>query len=167
MPTFATLWANHPTIKGDGPVLDRKVYENQCAISLSAALIRSGVDMHSYPGAKSWDKGKVKYALRAQELANWLSTPACKLPISREKMSAKEAFGGKTGINGRTGIVFLQNYWGPGAQGDHIDLWNGSRMTDWRSWARINVRIGDVGVHSLGWGSDPLKAQNVWFWGLA
>ena len=66
-----------------------------------------------------------------------------------------------------TGIVFFQNYWGPGSQGGHIDLWNGSRLTDWRTWARINLRIGDYGLHNLGAGSDFQKAQSVWFWALA
>lgn len=76
MPAFATLWSNHPNIKGDAPLLDKKVYENQCAINLSAALIRSGISMNGYIGAWSWEKGKPKYAIRAQELANWLTTPA-------------------------------------------------------------------------------------------
>ena len=62
--------------KGDAPLLDKKVYENQCAINLSAALIRSGISMNGYIGAWSWEKGKPKYAIRAQELANWLTTPA-------------------------------------------------------------------------------------------
>jgi hypothetical protein len=67
----------------------------------------------------------------------------------------------------RNGIAFFQNYWGTDAQGDHIDLWNGSRLTDWRTWARINMRIGDFGLHNLGAGSDFQKAQSVWFWPLA
>lgn len=37
MPAFVTRWSNHPNIKGDVPLLDKAVYENQCAINLSAA----------------------------------------------------------------------------------------------------------------------------------
>ena len=66
------------------------------------------------------------------------------------------------GINGRTGIVFFQNYWGTGQQGDHIDMWNGTRMTDRLTWVRINMRIGSVGL-----GSDYRQAQSAWFWPLA
>ena len=43
MPTFSELWKQHPNIAGDAPILDKTVYENQCAINLSAALMRCGV----------------------------------------------------------------------------------------------------------------------------
>ena len=165
MPTFATLWSNHPNVKGDTPLLNKRVYENQCAINLSAALMRSGVSMNGYTGTWPWEKDKPRYAIRAQELANWLSTPASLLPTKIEKFIGKEAFGeigGRKGIMNRRGIVFFQNYWGAGAQGDHIDLWNGSRLTDMLSWVRIYARIG-----SLGLGTDYRKAQSVWFWGLS
>jgi hypothetical protein len=29
---------------------------------------------------------------------------------------------------GRQGIVAFFNFWGPGNTGDHIDVWNGSRI---------------------------------------
>lgn len=164
MPAFTTLWSNHPNVKGEPPLLDKQTYENQCAINLSAALMRSGVNMNTYTGARSWQKDKPKYAIRAQELANWLCTPASQLPTKVEKLAGKEAFGEaerKPGIKGRTGLVFFQNYWGPGAQGDHIDLWNGARLTDLLSLARIYARIG-----SLGLGTDYRKSQSVWFWAL-
>ena len=77
----------------------------------------------------------------------------------------EEVFGevvGKAGIKGRNGIVFFQNYWGPGHQGDHIDLWNGSRLTDRMSWARIHIRFGGLGL-----GSDYRQAHAAWFWPLA
>lgn len=69
-------------------------------------------------------------------------------------------------INGKTGIVLFQNYWGPGSQGDHIDLWNCSRLTDWFTWVRIHARIGSVGVHSITPLTDFEKSQSVWFWAL-
>jgi hypothetical protein len=165
MPSFATLWSNHPHVKGEDPLLDTKVYENQCAVNLSAALLRSGMNMSGYTGKWSWQKDKPKYAIRAQELAEWLCTPAALLPNRVEKMPGKEAFGeveGKRGIKGRSGIVFFQNYWGPGAQGDHIDLWNGARLTDLLSWARIYARI-----RSFGLGTDYRKSQSVWFWAVS
>ncbi|WP_326533894.1 type VI secretion system amidase effector protein Tae4 [Pseudorhodoferax sp.] len=168
--TFAQLWNNHPNVTGEPALLDKKVYENQCAINLSASLIRAGIDLKSYSGTKSWEKGKPTYPIRAQELANWLASGASRLPTKTEKFTAKEAFGridGKKGMTERTGIVFFQNYWGAGAQGDHIDLWNGSRLTDWRTWARINIRVGEYGLHNFGAGSDFQKSQSVWFWAVA
>ena len=169
MVSFATLWRNHPLVTGEKPVLDRTVYPNQCAINLSAALIRSGVDMASFHGTWSWEKNKPKYPIRAQELANWFAKGGARLGAKTEKFSGKEVFGrekGKSGMSGRSGIVFFQHFWGPGMQGNHIDLWNGSRLTDWKSWARINIRIGNFGLHDLGAGSDYQRAQSVWFWAL-
>jgi hypothetical protein len=110
MTSFASLWSNHPHVKGDGPLLDKRVYENQCAINLSAALMRSGVSMSSYNGAWSWQKDKPKYAIRAQELANWLGAGGSRLSTKVEKLQGVEVFGeveGKRGIPGRSGMVFF------------------------------------------------------------
>lgn len=74
---------------------------------------------------------------------------------------SKEAF---DKIEGKRGIVFFQNYWGPGNQGDHIDLWNGSRLTDWSSWVRIHSRLGASVLHAFADLSDYTKSQSVWFW---
>jgi hypothetical protein len=167
---FLSLWNHHPNVTGEPPLLDKGTYENQCAINLTASFMRSGIDMNSFQGTWSWEKDKPKYPIRAQELANWLASGGARIPSRVEKFSGKEAFGrkeGKKGMTLRTGIVFFQNYWGPGSQGDHIDLWNGSRLKDRRTWARINVRIGDFGLHNLGAGSDFQKAQSVWFWAFA
>ena len=155
MPTFAQFWNNHPIIKGDAPLLDTKIYANQCAINVYASLQRSGVDLSGFHGQLSWQKEKPKYALRAQELADWLAKHGS-VPYPVEKFAAKDIF---EEIDGKRGIVFFRNYWGTGNQGDHIDLWNGSRLTDWKSWARIHFYISWPGI----W-SDYRKAEAVWFW---
>lgn len=166
MQTFRLLWSNHPNVKGEEPLLDKRQYQDQCAINLYAALQRSGINVKTFHGQLSWQKDKPKYAIRAQELANWLASPTHPIsPAKAEKFAGKEVFGeveGKRGIKGRTGIVFFQNYWGTGAQGDHIDLWNGHRLTDMLSWVRIYARIGSFGL-----GTDYKKAQTVWFWAIA
>jgi hypothetical protein len=163
MPEFLTLWNNHPTIKGDAPLLDQKAYENQCAINVSAAWMRSGLKFTGYTGVLSWEKDKPKYPIRAQELADWFSTPHSNLPFKVQKFKGEEVF---EKIKLEKGIIFFQNYWGAGSQGDHIDLWNGVRLTDWRTWARIHFRIGSYGLHNLGAGSDFKKAASAWFWKL-
>lgn len=159
MPNFQTIWSNHPNIKGDIPVLDQKVYANQCAINLSAALIRSGVPLTGFRGALSWQKEKPKYAIRAQELAGWLKTNFPRIPTRFEAAPSKDF---STKLSQKRGIIFFKNYWGPGSQGDHIDLWNGSRLTHWISWAQIHARIGSVGINS-----DFRKADSILFWGLS
>jgi hypothetical protein len=156
MPTFATLWANHPKIKGDDTLLDEKVYTDQCAIDVGAAFIRSAMDMRSFKGVYSWQKDKPSYPIRAQELANWLDSPAAGLMHRTEKHLGKEGF---EKIAGRTGIIFIQNYWGEGRQGDHIDLWNGSRLTKFSSWFRIHWHLSVEG-----WATDMRKAEAIWFW---
>jgi hypothetical protein len=75
MQPFSVLWANHPHVKRESALLDKSVYTDQCAINLSAALMRSGVDLKSFQGVRSWQKDAPKYPIRAQQLADWLDTP--------------------------------------------------------------------------------------------
>lgn len=68
-------------------------------------------------------------------------------------------------IAGKKGIIFFKDYWmrsadNPGSPtGDHIDLWNGSRLTDLSSWVRVRfgLTIPDV------W-SDFEKSKHIAFW---
>lgn len=156
---FKTLWENHPNVKGDTPILDKKAYGNQCAINLCAALIRSGVSFEDYRGAMSWQKGKPKYAIRAQELANWLSLRPRFPGSSVVKIKPKNF---EDEISKKSGVIFFQNYWGRGNQGDHIDLWDGSQLTYTESIAQIYLRF-----ESFGYGSDFHKAESIWFWGVS
>jgi Type VI secretion system (T6SS), amidase effector protein 4 len=155
-PSFATLWSNHPTIKGDDALLDKDVYKDQCAINVGAAFIRSSLSMESFRGVYSWQKDSPRYPIRAQELANWLDSGMSGLMARTEKYTGKEGF---DKIAKRTGIVFIQNYWGEGRQGDHIDLWNGSRMTELISYFRIQWHFSLEGVFT-----DMRLAQAIWFW---
>jgi hypothetical protein len=153
---FQKLWRNHPTISGNDDLLDHSTYPNQCAVKMHACPERSGISLISFRGVRSWQKEKTRYAIRAQELANWLARPDILPSIRVNKFGGKEAF---EIIDGRKGIIFFKNYWGPGHQGDHIDLWNGNRLTDWKSWARIHLNISWEGI----W-SDYRNSDAVWFW---
>ena len=152
MPRFIQLWNNHPNLTDEAPLLDKRQYPNQCAVNMYAALQKSGVNVKSFYGQLSWQKDKPKYAIRAQELANWLASPANPLQAKVEKYSGEEVF---DKIQDRTGIIFFQNYWGPGNQGDHIDLWNRSHLTDWRTWFTIHI-----------YGEAYSKSERVWFWAM-
>ena len=141
--SFGLLWANHPTSRGiDAPCSSGGMsnFENQCAIRMSVALTSCGVSLATFRGAKCWH-GHSDHALRAQELADWLANGGCGFGSPTVHRNAKAS----SFIS--SGIVFLKNFWGTGGQGDHIDLWDGQRMTK---------------------GSSTYFAQSeeVWFWDL-
>ena len=159
MPTFAELWKNHPVISGNTPVLDKKVYQNQCAINMSVSLINCGVNMDSFSGARSWEKDKPKYAIRAEELAAWLDRNAVLLPGKVRKFTGRDVETAFDRIKGGTGVIFFKDYYGPGQSGDHIDLYNKVRLTEMTSWFRVSFGISWEGV----W-SDFRKSKAIWYW---
>jgi hypothetical protein len=166
---FIDVWNNHPTVSGVSPGLDTKVYENQCAINLSYALMAAGMPLSKFHGTLSWQKDKPKLPIRAQELADWLARNPAGIPFGVRKYKHSDLYNKKLResifdrfpLKGDTGIVFFQNYYGVGMQGDHIDLWNGSRLTDISSWMRIhfNISIPD-------YASNYHDSEAVWFWPL-
>jgi RHS repeat-associated protein len=98
---FVNLWENYPT---ENPC---KGIENQCATRLSVALQRGGVSFRTYPGGKKPPCG----ILVAQELANWLGTGN---PTTFSGEGKREIFTGadwRQKVDGRTGIIFFQDYW--------------------------------------------------------
>lgn len=168
--TFKKLWdhypSNHPYVdsKGDTP----KGFENQCAIKVSVALIGAGQALERYQGA-TVTVGGARLGIRAEELAAWLrnNAPAVwrrqYMPITGSEWQNK--------IRDKTGIVFFQDYWlRPGEKqptGDHIDLWNGSRLTasGLEGFAVTALRFG-LGINSGPGFSDLGKAKRIEFWGI-
>ena len=143
---FADLWNNYVT--GD-PYRDSKTgdvpkgYGNQCAIRVSAALHKVGVEMKSFTQANVAVKPNEQFgrilldgkntAVKADQLGSWLSKqPFCGLPQKPENITGKDW---ESKVKGRTGIVMFDAYWtregdaAGNATGGHIDLWNGSRLT--------------------------------------
>jgi hypothetical protein len=164
--SFRTIWDNYPT---SDPCIDTKTgkpppgYDNQCAIRVGYALEKSGVSFASFGGARCPVSSRTSgLASSAQALANWLKTrPFAGCPIV-------DTFEGQTvfsKIADRTGIIFLADYWqragetGKQRSGDHIDLWNGSRMTSVSSWLRVHWGVSWDGL----W-SDFRGAPRVLFW---
>jgi hypothetical protein len=147
---------------GDPP----KGFENQCAIKVSVALHAAGVDMKSFRGAAVTVDGK-RLAIRAEELAAWLKTQhLIGLPLKPENVTGKEW---QERIKGRRGIAFFANYWPREGErrptGDHIDLWNGSRLTA-SGWDGLAVSVMRFG---LGYESGPGfknlgDATSILFW---
>jgi hypothetical protein len=163
---FETVWGNYPK---EPPCIDSKTkkppvgFSDQCAIKVGYALEKSGVSFASFQGKRCPCGPKNGGMVAgAQELANWLG------PKRFDGCSKPEAYTGKdvfSKIEGRTGIIFLANYWqrvgesGSSRTGDHIDLWNGSRMTAWTSLLRVHLGVAWDGV----W-SDFRGASKVLFW---
>lgn len=168
--TFYILWAAYPSeppyvdAKGNMP----KGFENQCAIKVSAALTASGQPLTNFRGA-TVQVGMKKYAIRAEELASWLRTQA---PFSlglRYRLITGSDWQEK--IKGQTGIVGFKDYWIRDGEkdpsGDHIDLWNGSRLTasGFAGSMVTALRFG-LGISSGPGFSDLGKAKRIEFWGI-
>ena len=149
MITFQQLWENHPTITGDDAPCStngKAHFLNQCSIKLGVCLSRCGVDTNNIPGVTHCGHHKKLqgHVIRAEELANGLTKYSIAGLQKVEKVEPK-MFRDK--LAGRTGIIFFKDYWQRevdgkkeefrNRSGDHIDLWNGSRLTAWTSWFRI------------------------------
>jgi hypothetical protein len=174
--TFAKLWASYP---GGHPYADPNTgkpppgFDNQCAIKVSMAIHGAGIAMKSFRGlARQVNSLPVAYV--AAQLAEWLKLqPFCGLRKSPENVTGPNW---QERIRGRTGIVYFANYWARDERekkrdkpsGDHIDLWNGSRLT--ASGMSFFSTLGRrIGLNSVGagtsWGySDLGRSAEILFW---
>lgn len=159
--SFESLWDNFPSTptKHLNPNTNKPTFDNYCAINLSEALYNVGVKTNTFTGTKCWacPKGGI-HIIRAQEMADWLKTkpfPELGDMISLNPDSFED--------NDQKGIIFLKDYWRRGNQkertGDHIDLWNGSRMTSVSSWFRAQWGISWDGIYS-----DYSLSKEILFW---
>lgn len=168
--TFKKLWDSHPEIHGDeNPCRNHdghKAFDDQCAIRIGVALSRCGYDVTRLTGAVfCWYHPKREgHILRAEELANAL----VKTPIPGVGKVVKVTPRNFANIlRGQTGIIFFKDYWQRGGEsfrnrsGDHIDLWNGARLTTKTSYFRIQW-----GISLAGRFSDFFKSKEIWFWGV-
>ena len=158
--TFARLWESYPS---GHPYVDPKTgkppagFSNQCAIKVSLAIHGAGVEMKSFRGGAIKMNG-LTTAYVAEQLAAWLKLqPFCGLPKAPEDVTGKD-WQGK--IAGRTGIIFFANYWKREGEstrptGDHIDLWNKTRLTS--NPANFVRRLG---ISSIQWLPGPLADYN-------
>lgn len=164
---FEELWSNHATVSGvDNPCLvkDEPAFSNQCAIRVGNALALCGFDTASLPGAEHcWHHEKSHgHILRAEQMAKALRKVR---PAGIEAAQSIPVDGFRKHISGKKGIIFFKDYWLRSSDpennptGDHIDLWNGSRLTDWSSWIRIRTGLSIDGV----W-SDFEKSREILFW---
>lgn len=168
--TFSALWEGYP---GSKPYKDAKTgevpkgYENQCAIKVSVALHAAGIAMKSFRGAAVTLGGK-NAAIRATEMAAWLKTQhidgMAASPVNVTGENWQDT------IKGKSGIVYFADYWArEGGEktptGDHIDLWNGSRMTaSGFEGTVVTLLRFSLGVNAGPGFSDLGKAKTILFW---
>ena len=131
MASFQQLWTNHPangTPPDTQPCKNKHgtaAYENQCAIRMGLALQGAGIRTSSVPGARCWHGHGRSHILRVRNLVPWIdaknSTIGCKEKVVHTGVSHKD-------FTGKKGLVYFQNFYGRNNQGDHIDLWNGTKI---------------------------------------
>jgi hypothetical protein len=179
MVTFRDLWLGHPinesvqspciaprdltNLEGTSIARGFPVFSNQCAIRMGVALKRAGVTANQLPGCAhcAVHPRDEMHFINATQLANAINRANLPGVGPREVISGPDAEKFYPKIFGRTGIIFIQDYWRrssdpPGhPSGDHIDVWNGYRssakwLMEWFSW--------------LGYYSNYAEAREIWFW---
>jgi hypothetical protein len=166
--SFEKLWDGYP---GSKPYVDAKTgdppkgFENQCALKVSVALHAAGVDMRTFDGAHVLLKGR-RAAVRAEQLAAWLGRARI-AGVAPARDIAGEHWQDR--VKGKTGILFFADYWLREGEkhpsGDHIDLWNGSRLTaSGLEGTLVTVLRFGLGVNSGPGFSDLGKAKKILFW---
>lgn len=158
---FSDLWKAYP----DDAPCNKDKFSNQCAIKVGHALAKCGVDTTKLvPKSRHcwFHDYSLGHVLAAEELAAALEKvriPGINIPSNIEPKNFSER------IAGRKGIIFFKDYWTRSSDapntptGDHIDLWNGSRLTDWKTYFRVQWGIVIPNV----W-SDLEAATTITFW---
>ena len=142
MLTFKELWDNHPTITGDDNPCNtngKPHFADQCAIRMGVSLAKCVVNTGAIPGATHcWHHPKPEgHVIRAEELAEGLGKTVI-AGLGKKQQVAPGEF--KKALSGKTGIIFFKDYWRRSGEshrnrsGDHIDLWNGTRLTHWKKF---------------------------------
>ncbi|POR52232.1 type VI secretion system (T6SS) effector Tae4 (amidase) [Paraburkholderia eburnea] len=169
--TFNELWENYPS----GNPYNNPAYPDQCAIRLSVAFHRVGIEMKSFssnlirPLSGQPSIGRIildgkATATRANELAEWLRFRPIASLGKTEDITGKDWL---SRIKGRTGIIMFDGYWprdgetAESASGGHIDLWNGTKLTGIGTGFRVNWNIVIPGI----W-EDFRKSRTILFFPL-
>ncbi len=175
---FKDLWLGHPinesvktpciaphdlvSLEGKAVSEGFPVFSNQCAIRMGIALRRAGVQPAEISNCSHCQvhPREDMHFINASQLANAIDKAKIAGIGPRERYVGTDAAEFYPRIYGRTGIIFIQDYWHRGtdsgrATGDHIDVWNGYRssakwLMEWFSW--------------MGYYSNYAEAVEIWFW---
>lgn len=131
--TFAELWAAYPhSDPCTDPSTGKPAFEDECAIRFGTCLAGVGITNRSFKGEKCWfSNHPSSHMLRAKEVDEWLQRrpfAGCPLPQVITGTDWTRS------VSGEAGIIFFGSYWRRNLNeknptGDHIDLWNGDRLT--------------------------------------
>lgn len=165
--SFKALWDAHPTVRGEKAACllenGSKAFDDQCAISVGTALACCGCNVSKLKATFCWHHPKKDgHILRAKELAKALYSGPFAGMDAVTKVTTENF---DKVLRQETGIIFFKDYWRRSGEsfgnrsGDHIDLWNGSRLTAKNTWFRIQW-----GIHWEGWASNYFDSAEVWFW---
>ena len=175
---FKDLWYGHPINESvqtpclapqdltnlEGRLVKKHfpVFSNQCAIRMGIALRRAGVQPAQISGCShcAVHPREDMHFINASQLANAIARANISGVGPVEKFKGPDAAQFYLKIFGRTGIIYIQDYWHRStdqgrATGDHIDVWTGYRSTakwlmEWFSW--------------IGYYSNYADAGEIWFW---
>lgn len=174
--SFSELWAAYPhSAPCIDPATGKPAFEDECAIRLGTCLAGVGITNNSFKGETCWFHGHPRsHMLRAKEVAQWLQLQpfaGCPKP---ETVTGSD---GKDRIKGRTGIAFFGGYWRRSLKekqpsGDHIDLWDGNRLTpSAETTLRFSLGVSKiwnplsaVGIGPQNFYSDLSEAKTILFW---
>jgi Type VI secretion system (T6SS), amidase effector protein 4 len=133
---FDIFWDNHPSNQEppvEAPCMTdgEPNFPNECCIRFGAMLAKSGINLKTYTGEFCWYKGHPKHhTLRVEEMKLWLNSKHVKF-VKKAEISKRSHGRQKTweDYEGKRGIICFRNFWGDNNQGDHIDLWDGKRIS--------------------------------------
>lgn len=164
---FAALWDAYPGLFDDDNPCRLKdghmAFDNQCAIRLGTALAKCGYDVTKLQAQFCWHHPKsAGHIIRAEELANALKRrpPPGVFPAIKIEVENFDSV-----LQGVSGIIFFKDFWRRDNEGfvnrsgDHIDLWNGTRLTSYFSYFRVHFDVHWSGVFS-----DYFDSNEIWFW---
>ena len=174
--TFQELWNNYPS----GNPYNNPAYTNQCAIRMSVTLHRVGIEMKSFssrlvkPLGGQESIGRIildgkPTATRANEFGAWLKLQPVAGVGKAENVTGADW---ESKVKGRTGIIMFDGYWTrageseASASGGHIDLWNGTRLTNngvlgtLETFSRFTLGINDPWIPVY---SDLRKSKAILF----
>ena len=169
---FSTLLKNFDNIKNTHPNSETKKdwFSDYCAINLSHALLKSGIEITSKEVVKCYgcidEEYKNKHAIGAQELAKWLKASDIN-GVKKVKTLTGENF--EEYVSGKKGIIFFKDYWqrdsdsGSNRTGDHIDLWNADSLVS-SSWFGTWFRLSFPDLSESFGTSSLYKSKEVLFW---
>lgn len=179
MVQFKDLWHGHPinesvqtpciaphdltNLEGEFIRSGLPVFHNQCAIRMGVTLNRAGVRPEQISGCSTCGvhHRDEMHFINASQLAAAFARSNIEGVGKIEKFSGADAKNFYPKIFGRTGVLYINEYWyrptdSPGnPTGNHMDIWNGYRssakwLMEWFSWA--------------GYYSNYAGAKELWFW---